>query len=119
MTIEERHIELVHALAKPGSEILNAMKPDEAHLLHMALLLAGEVGELVDAIKKGIIYRRPFDHGNIIEELGDIEFALRGIRLHFDISRELALLANIIKLQQRYPSGSYSDAQAIERADKA
>lgn len=55
---------------------------------------------------------------NVIEELGDIEFYLEGMRQQLGITREQTLEANISKLSKRYHSGSYSDTQAQERADK-
>lgn len=118
MSIEVEHKKLVESLAKPGHEIVNGMMYHEGHMVHMALLLAGEVGELVDAIKKGVIYKKDYDYENILEELGDIEFALCAIREIFGFSRNEVIKANISKLTKRYPSGSYSNEQAINRADK-
>jgi NTP pyrophosphatase (non-canonical NTP hydrolase) len=112
------HAELVTALAKPGAEIAANMTPLEAHLLHMAVGIAGEAGELLDAIKKAVIYKKPLDIDNVIEELGDLEFYMEGLRQGTTISRELVLAQNIAKLSKRYSSGSYSDKQAAARADK-
>lgn len=41
-------------------------------LLHAAIGLCTESGELLDAYKKHIFYGKPLDHVNIKEELGDI-----------------------------------------------
>jgi len=68
------HAELVRNLAKKGCEIKNEMTGHDAHLIHMVLGISGESGELLDAIKKHTIYHKPLDIGNVIEELGDIEF---------------------------------------------
>lgn len=87
-------------------------------MLHMSLGLAGEVGELVDAVKKSVIYGKPLDYENVQEELGDIEFHLEGLRQVFDLSRPAILTANFNKLQKRYPERKYSDADAVNRADK-
>lgn len=116
--IEELHAELVRRLAKPGGEILAAMTADTAHLLHMVVGVAGETGELLDAIKRHAIYGKPLDIPNVIEELGDIEFYLEGIRSALLLTREACLAANAEKLGRRYSSGSYSDAQANGRADR-
>ena len=48
--------------------------PDSAHAVHMGIGIFGEVGELVDAIKKAAVYNKPMDNENVLEELGDIEF---------------------------------------------
>ena len=65
------HQELVSKLVKDGRLILNEMSPISAHLLHMAVGISGEAGELLDAIKKNAIYGRALDVNNVIEELGD------------------------------------------------
>ena len=114
--------EMVLALSKPDHEILKSLESGEGHLLHMLLGVSGEVGELTDAIKKHIMYRKPIDMGNIVEELGDIEFYLEGLRQALGVSREETLKLNLEKLltgkQARYASGEYSNQQAQNRADK-
>jgi len=91
-------------------------------LLHSILGVAGEVGELVDAIKKHWVYGKPIDHENVIEELGDIEFYLAAFRGVMGIARAQTIDANLWKLRDgpnaRYKNG-YTDAAAIARADKA
>ena len=42
------------------------------NVLHWALGLSGEVGEIVDPIKKHVFYNQPLDVPNIEEELGDV-----------------------------------------------
>jgi NTP pyrophosphatase (non-canonical NTP hydrolase) len=81
--------------------------------------ISGEAGELVDAIKKSVMYRKPLDMEHVIEEMGDLEFYLEGLRQQLGITREQTLDANMLKLGARYSSGSYSDSQAVTRADKA
>lgn len=112
--------QMVMELAKPAENILELhnMFPEMAHLQHMALGVSGEVGELVDAIKKHTVYGKIIDRENVIEELGDIEFYLEGIRGPLGISREETIMHNQQKLSIRYASGGYSDKQAQERADK-
>jgi NTP pyrophosphatase (non-canonical NTP hydrolase) len=119
-----KHSELVAALAKPGQAILNEQSPLDAHLQHMAIGVAGEAGELLDAIKKKTIYQGPLDVANVIEELGDLEFYLEGIRAALGITREITIVGNITKLSKRYQSPQwhqslqYSNQQAQARADK-
>lgn len=114
------YAEMVAQLAKPGADVLSGLTPMGANLIHMAMGIAGEAGELLDAIKKATVYGKPLDLGNVIEELGDLEFYLEGLRAELRIDREVTLEENKIKLLgKRYASGTYSDAQAIERADKA
>lgn len=108
----------VMALAKPGAEIVKELSPLQAHLLHMAVGVSGEAGELLDAVKKAVIYQKPLDRANVVEELGDLEFYMQGLRTALSISREEVLEANVAKLQKRYQSLTYSNKAAQERADK-
>lgn len=106
-------------LAKPGEEIAALITADEADLWHMATGVAGEAGELLDAIKKHVIYKKPLDRQNVVEELGDLRFYMAGIMNALDITETEILSHNNGKLSKRYAAGSYSDQQATERADKA
>lgn len=110
--------ELVSNLSKSGSDIKDGLSPATAHLLHMAVGIAGEAGELLDAIKKVAIYGKDIDLENVIEELGDLEFYMTGLRDQLGITRDETLEATIEKLNVRYSSGSYSNEQAQQRADK-
>lgn len=112
------HSDMVVALVKPGEEIVATFTPSSAHILHMAVGISGEAGELLDAIKKNVFYNKPLDRTNVIEELGDLEFYMEGLRQGLGITRDEVLEANIQKLFKRYSSGKYSDKQAQERADK-
>lgn len=112
------HPELVAALAKPGADIVATLTAEDAHSLHMAVGIAGEAGKLLDAVRKAAIYRKPIDRDNVVEELGDLEFYMEGLRQGLGIARQEALDHNIAKLSKRYSSGTYSDKHAQERADK-
>lgn len=115
MSIE--HKDLVHALAKPGADVLSGLTPENSHLVHMVLGIAGEAGELLDAIKKHAIYGKPLDLANVIEELGDLEFYMEGLRQGVNVTRYETLQHNIKKLTERY-GARYSNEAAIARADK-
>lgn len=112
------HQQLVSALAKPGQTIAEELTSADAHMMHMAIGISGEAGELLDAIKKRVIYRKDLDTTNVIEELGDIEFYMEGMRQGLGITREQCIEANITKLTKRY-GVAYSDEAAKIRADKA
>ena len=121
MKTEAEHIKMVRSLVKPGVDIAQDLmeRPYKAHLMHMVMGVAGEAGELLDAIKKHCIYGKDIDLNNVIEELGDLEFYLAGIREQFNLQREDILLDNIKKLTKRYGDGwNYSNAAAISRPDK-
>jgi len=90
--------------------------------MHMAIGIAGEAGELLDAIKKYVIYNKPLDLVNVVEELGDLEFYMEGLRQGVDVPRQDVIEANVYKLalgpNARYKGGQYSDKAAQERQDK-
>jgi NTP pyrophosphatase (non-canonical NTP hydrolase) len=113
-----KHTEMVAALTKPGATILAELTADDVNLMHMSIGVCGEAGELLDAVKKRVIYRKELDRENIIEELGDLEFYLEGIRQGLSITREECLAANIQKLGKRYQAFQYSNQAAQARADK-
>jgi len=122
MTTKITHPEMVRTLAKSGQLIVDEMTPEKAHFLHMAGCMAEEAGEVYGAIKKHIFYNKPLTTemlDKIINELGDLEFYMEGLRQGLGITREAVLEANINKLSARYEGLTYSDAAANTRADQA
>lgn len=118
LSLDELHTELVRRCSKPGSAVLHDVTSSGLDLLHGSIGVSGEAGELLDAVKKHVIYDKPLDVDNVVEELGDIEFYLRMVRLNIGVTREETLVHNIRKLNKRYPTG-YTNAAAQARADKA
>lgn len=116
MTI--KHSKLVSDLFKTGEAILPSLDNSKLSVLHAAIGISGESGELLDAVKKHVMYNKPLDVPNVVEELGDLYFYMEALEQVLGLSKEDILQHNINKLSVRYPSGSYSDQQAQERADK-
>lgn len=87
-------------------------------MMHAALGICGEAGELADAIKKRYVYGKPLDIENVIEELGDMRFYMEAVMNLLDISDQEVLQGNANKLAKRYKMLVYSDVAAITRADK-
>ena len=112
--------DFVASRLKPSEQILASLTPEKAQLAHLAMLLTSEAGEVASALKGHIAYEKPLAplKENLIEELGDIEFALEALRQLLGISRELVLAYNRNKLEKRYPSGAFTNADAAARADK-
>lgn len=113
-----KYSKLVQSLWKPGKDILNTLSPRDIEILHAAIGIAGESAEVMDEIKKSVIYGKPFHIEKIVEELGDVEFYLEALRQTLDITREECLEGNIRKLSSRYTSGTYTDVDAINRVDQ-
>lgn len=109
----------VRSLCKAGSIIAEELTPDDAHRLHMAIGASGEAGELLDAIKKACIYRKPLDIANVREECGDILFYVTGLLDSIGASLDEVISENMAKLSLRYKSLSFSNSAAIARVDKA
>lgn len=84
---------------------------------HAALGIAGEAGEIVDAVKKHWTYNKPLDRAYLIEEIGDLMFYVQALCNLQGITLQAVVEANVEKLTRRYPQG-YSDAAALARADK-
>jgi len=118
LEIRAQHQTMVFNLWKSGEDILKSLTPEKCELLHAALGVATEGSELADAIKAHVIYNKPLDMENIYEELGDLEFFMEALRQRLAIIREYTLQGNIEKLGKRYEGHNYSDAAAINRADK-
>jgi NTP pyrophosphatase (non-canonical NTP hydrolase) len=118
MNTKVNYAEMVAALVKPGEAIRASLTAEDADLLHVTVGIAGEAGELLDAVKKAVIYRKPIDRENIIEELGDLEFYMERVRQILGITREQTIDGNIAKLSVRYAGLQYSDKAAHDRADK-
>lgn len=53
--------------------------PLESHMLHMSMGLVGEIGELLDAVKKHLIYGKELDATNVTEEIGDCFYYVVGM----------------------------------------
>lgn len=64
-----------------ASFVKSKLKPmtEEMHLLHMRMGIKGELGELVDAYKKHLVYGKELDRANVREELGDVMFYCVGL----------------------------------------
>lgn len=116
--LNERHAVLVSNLVKDPKQILAELDYVAVDIWHAATGIAGEAGELIDAVKKNVVYGKPLDLTNVIEELGDLEFYMQALRSQLNLTREQTLEANIAKLEKRYSARRYSNDAAINRADK-
>jgi len=105
-------------IVKPGHDILVQLTPLQASILHMAVGVSGEAGELLDSVKKHCVYQKQLDINNVIEEAGDVLFYLTGLLNELGLTIEECMEANVAKLLKRYPQHQYSNEAAIARADK-
>lgn len=94
------------------------LTPLQCAITHMSMGILGEAAEVMEVLVDHVLLDQPLDKENIIEELGDIEFYLEGLRQAIGVSRAEILDVNVAKLRTRYKSG-YSDQAAQNRVDKA
>lgn len=85
---------------KPTS--LEGGDPTNLRLLHAAIGLCTETGELQDALKKSIFYGKPLDRTNLAEELGDVMWYIAIACDALGVSLEGVMEKNIAKLKARY-----------------
>lgn len=77
-----------------------------ADRLQMAALgAAGEAGEFADMIKKAVYHGHNLDHFLAMLELGDQLWYITEAATAMGYTLEEVALANIAKLQRRYPDG--------------
>ena len=84
---------------------------------NMCIGLAGETGELVNYLKKGMFHGHPVRKEDIKEELGDILWYLSIIATAFKLDLSEIMQHNIDKLAKRYPDG-FSKEDSLLRKDK-
>lgn len=86
-------------------------------ILHSAVGISGEAGELLDHMKKAVWQDHKLDFDYMTLELGDILFYLTSmcncIGTDIDEVRKL----NIEKLTKRYPDGKFDKERSINRDD--
>lgn len=111
------HAQMVSECAKRASLIKSELTEKQTDLWHGATGVATEAGELLSTVKAHVIYQKPLDVDNVIEELGDLEFYMEQVRQCLDIGREETIAANMKKLGVRYAQG-FSNQAAQARADK-
>ncbi len=78
---------------------------DSKRLLHSALGLPGEVGEIVDLIKKAAFQGHELVYLTLALEAGDVLWHLHQLCRAIGWTLEEVAQANIAKLQKRYPQG--------------
>lgn len=93
-------------IAKPEA----AVSDQQMMLIWTALGLAGECGEVVEHVKKGVLHRHGVDEGKLAEEIGDVLWYVAGICSVMRLDIGEIMQANIAKLESRYPDGFTSEA---------
>lgn len=98
------------------------LNPENDSEILAYLDLIAVTGELLDTVKKSWAYGKPLGAAGLLNLLylasQWYRAFLQTLEL-FELKLPVILQSNALKLGERYPSGTYSDAAALARADKA
>ncbi len=104
------YTELVATLKAPAFG-LRGIDPD---ILHAAMGISTEAGEIMDALKKSMAYGKPLDTLNLKEEIGDCLFYLTLLCIMLGTTLEAELDRNMSKLLTRY-GNKFDEGKALNR----
>lgn len=76
-------------------------KPGNGLIVH-SLGIIGEVGEVIDCIKKGMRDEVPIDREHVKEELGDVLWYICNLATDLHIDMEDVIATNVEKIKRRY-----------------
>lgn len=91
--------------------------PYEAMCSNMCMGLAGEIGEVIDIMKKHIYQGKELDITDVIEEVGDVLWYIANFCNVNNITMDECMESNIKKLRKRFPNG-FTVKDANQRKDK-
>jgi NTP pyrophosphatase (non-canonical NTP hydrolase) len=86
----------------------------EPNLYNYAMGLPGEVGELLEVLKKHYFHGRPFNRERIVDEAGDVLWYLTALMFKLGITMNEVAINNIEKLLDRYPDGLKANRKRSE-----
>lgn len=86
----------------------------QSRMLHYVLGVGTESGELLDVVKKNVIYGKDMDVVNVHEEIGDVLWYLSRILDITGGTFEVCMDLNIKKLRARY-GDKFSEFDALNR----
>lgn len=89
-----------------------------AHSLRASAFVAIEAGNVLDLVKKHVVYNKPLDVELLGAHLYKLAMYIAAICERFGTTRAETIDYNIKKLSKRYGDGVYTDKAAQVRADK-
>ncbi len=99
-------------ISKPDHELSDS----DIMLVWTAIGLAGEAGEVVEHVKKGIFHQHGIERSVLKKELGDVMWYIASICEVAGLDLGEIIQENIDKLLLRYPNG-YSSQDSQKRVD--
>lgn len=109
---EYQHLAARTLIDRPGFEISDR----DIMAVWDAVGLAGESGEVVDLIKKGVFHQHGIDLSKLEKEIGDTLWYIAALCTTLGLDMAAIMRANIEKLKVRYPNG-YSSGDSQRRVD--
>ncbi len=102
------------ALKTKSDKYLFSPTQSNCDMLHAAIGIATEGGELLDALKKAMFYGKPLDVVNLKEELGDVMWYIAIACQALGTTIDEVQAIKIAKLKARFPN-KFTSQDAIER----
>ena len=113
----EMYIELMKTLnlsfliyQEKSKRTMNTALETKDQLNNYVFGLVGEVGEVVDLLKKFFFHGHEVDSNRLKSELGDILWYVSAVASLFNINLQEIAQGNVEKLEKRYPNGFSSEA---------
>lgn len=94
----------------------NKGQTENERLINAALGLAGEGGEVCDALKKFLAHGHPLDKTGLLLECGDVMWYVCLLAKALNSDLETIAQMNVDKLKKRYPDG-FSSERSINRVE--
>lgn len=88
----------------------------ESDVTEYAMGASGEIGEVIDYLKKVLFHGHDFDVNEVKKELGDVLWYVAALATVTSIDLEEVAQMNLEKLRIRYPDG-FSAANSVKRVD--
>lgn len=119
MNLFKKFAAMVSKLIKPPQEVRKTLTDSQINLIHCALGVATEAGEIATIIKEHVIYGKPLDTVALVKEIGDETWYTQGLLNELKLTLDVAIEHNMVKLAERYgPDYDYTDQKAIDKADQ-
>lgn len=91
--------------------------PGQVMISWNAVGLAGEAGEVLELIKKGIFHQQGIDQEKMKKELGDVLWYVAALATNMGLTLEEIMQHNIDKLKARFPDGYNSKRTTFREGD--
>ena len=111
---QDKRIQAIVENVPPLLDQPGQLSQKEMNLLHAALGIGSEAGELMEEVISSILENREVDAVNMKEEVGDLLWYLAVVCRDCGFTFEQAMETNIEKLAKRYPN-KFTTTDAVNR----